>query len=196
METAALLRRARAREPEAVAELFRRALPHVREMARARLRAGNPLRAALDSEDLLQEALLRAWRALDQAAFDGFAPFAAWLARIVEHTLHDAARAEARLKRGAGRKLSADEAVFLSSVPALQPTPSEVQMGAELAERALAALAAMDERSREAILLRRNLGCSFAEITRRLGLAGEAQARTLLSRALAELARRLDEPQA
>jgi RNA polymerase sigma-70 factor (ECF subfamily) len=196
METAALLRRARAREPEAVAELFRRALPHVREMARARLGPRNALRASLDSEDLLQEALLRAWRALDQAAFDGFAAFAGWLARIVENTLHDAARAEARLKRGADRRLSADEAVFLSQVPTMDPTPSQVRMGAELAERALAALAAMDERQREAILLRRNLGCSFAEIAARLGLAGVAQARTLLSRALAELARRLDEPRA
>jgi DNA-directed RNA polymerase specialized sigma24 family protein len=61
-----------------------------------------------------------------------------------------------------------------------------------MAERYFQALHELDERQREVILLRRNAGCSFAEIAAELDLHGEAQARTLLSRALAALARQMD----
>src|SRR5262249_29152969 len=160
------LRRARAGDQDAAAELFRRILPQAREVARARLGPRNPVRAAMDSEDVLQAALLRAWRAFGEAEARTPAEFVAWLARIVENTIRDGARAEGREKRDAARRAAPDasESALLSSIPARGATPSEVLMGAELAERYFSALHELPERSREAILLRRHQGASFVEI--------------------------------
>jgi RNA polymerase sigma factor (sigma-70 family) len=148
----------------------------------------------MDSEDVMQEALLRAYVGLGRLRVANSAQFIAWMAKIVERTILDFVRSEGRRKRGRDRRLldgsTAD--VLVERVPTKGPTPTQVAMGKELAERYFTALESLEHRHREAILMRRHAGMSFSEIAEFLDVGSEAQARMLLSRALAKLARLMD----
>ncbi len=73
-----------------------------------------------DSEDLVQETFLRAWRA--RASFQGRSTFRAWLYRIATNACLDA------LARRPERVLSSSSA-YPSEVPWLQPYPDELLEG-------------------------------------------------------------------
>lgn len=190
-----LLRRFREGDESAASQLLGRYLPRVREMVRARLRPGDHVRRAMQSEDILQEALLEVYANLPSLEVQREGEFVAFMARVVANTVVDAARHGKRLKRDVRREQSPDSVrEVLAAIPASSPTPSEVSMGQEALERMLQALHELGEtepRFQGIIILRRFGELSYEDIAAEMDLGGAAQARTLLSRALAALARRM-----
>src|SRR6476469_9712707 len=76
--------------------------PYLRVLARAGL---DPrLRGKLDPSDVVQEALVRALRAIDQFRGTTDAELAAWLRQILVRVMAGTARGFARRKRDAGRE--------------------------------------------------------------------------------------------
>jgi RNA polymerase sigma-70 factor (ECF subfamily) len=188
-----LLQRYRDGDPASASHLFRRHLPRALEVVRARLAGNRQLRAVLDSQDLLQVACLKAFAALEDFECTSDAQFIGWFARIVENAASDEGRALHRDKRDIAREVHGEQVTeVIRGVASGVPSPSEVAMGEELAGRFFATVAEMPENYREAIVMRRLCKASYAEIAEVLELPGEDAARALLSRALAELSRRMD----
>jgi len=73
------------------------------------------------------------------------------------------------------------------------PSPLEEVMGAETLERYEAALARLGEEERAAVVMRVDLGCSYAEIAEALGRPSPDAARMAVGRALVRLAREMRE---
>lgn len=131
-----------------------------------------------DAEDVVQEAFLHAWRALDR--FDPVQPFGAWLHRIVANGALDIVRR---------RKVrAADELNESVSMPFRDPAEAD-----ELGRKLGAALATLTERQRAVVVMHDVEGFRHAEIGDMLGIPeGTARsdlhhARAALRRALAEL---------
>src|SRR5436190_22131498 len=122
---AALVRSARRGDRAAFEELVRRTSRLV--FARLYLETGDTHQA----EDLLQETLLTAFRSLDQLTEP--AKFRAWLLRIAQNQVIDAARRDLRQKRQAGPHLA------LLGQAAQREAGDEAERG-ELREQVLAVL--------------------------------------------------------
>ena len=166
--------RARRGDAAAFEELVRR---HQRDAHRvAWLVAG----ATGEAEDAVQEALVRAWLALDR--FRPGAPFRPWLLRIVAN--------QARNRRRAG---SRREALQLRAPATASPdSPEDVTITANDRERVLAALDGLPERDRLVLACRYLLELSEAETAAVLDCpAGTVKSRT--ARAMDRLRGVLDE---
>ena len=131
-----------------------------------------------DAEDVVQEAFLHAWRALDR--FDPVQPFGAWLHRIVANAALDVVRR---------RKVrAADELNESVAMPFRDPAEAD-----ELGTKLRAALATLTDRQRAVVVMHDVEGFRHAEIGDMLGIPeGTARsdlhhARAALRRALAEL---------
>lgn len=188
--TRTLILRAQARDPVAAEELFGR----YRERLRAALRrlVRGRYAAFADSEDAVQDALLKALSKLDHFEYRGEGSFLAWLLRCAENEVLQRLRSLAAQKRDVERL----HALGQSRVPepaAGIASPSQVAGANELEERVRAGLEALPEREREVIFLRRYLALENEEIRVELGLPTEGAVRALLSRAQARLARWLEE---
>src|SRR5262245_59971238 len=103
--TIELVRRAQAGERAAGEELFVRYRERVLVIARVRL--GAKLRGTLESNDILQEALLEAVRGLERFQMDDESSLIRWLARLVEHRITARASYQTAAKR-AGPVVSLD----------------------------------------------------------------------------------------
>lgn len=119
------------------------------------------LAARVAPEDILQEALMHAWRDRDQVALDGTPRgFRLWLLAIVKNRIHDAADRELALKRGGGavRVPLAGDGALPSSAPAwtamLTTTPSRVAMLREQSAAMQAVLQSLPDDCREIVRLR------------------------------------------
>ena len=116
------------------------------------------------AEDILQEAMLRAWRSRADLEWRGLRSFRSWLLTIIDHCIRDAAQYFGAKKRGGGRPavpfstLSADSgqtshgSVFAG--PVATTTPSRIAIHAEQAAAMEAALAELPEDVREVVRLR------------------------------------------
>jgi RNA polymerase sigma-70 factor (ECF subfamily) len=133
-----LLARVGNNEPEAVKEMVSRKLPRLLALA-SRL-----LGDAEEARDVAQESFLRLWK--HAAGWrTGQARFDTWLHRVVLNLCYD------RLRSRKGVPLLEDD--FLAEVPDSAPLPEEqLQTQAQHAQMA-AALAALPDRQREAIVL-------------------------------------------
>ncbi|MEV5745346.1 RNA polymerase subunit sigma-70 [Microbispora rosea] len=157
-----------------------------------------------DAEDLVQETLLRAWRARE--SFEGRSTFRAWLYRIATNACLDALSGPARAREvmaadvseGPGRPASAD-------VPWLQPYPDDlldlaapdeggpdaVAIARETVELAfLAAIQHLPPRQRAVLILRDVVGRPVAETAEALEMS-VASVKSALQRARATLRGRL-----
>ncbi len=121
--------------------------------------------------DIAQETFLRAYRALHQ--FRGDAQFYTWLYRIAVNT---AKKALLELKRNpvvyenAAAPASADEETFRPEPePTSAETPEAELAAREVAAAVQAAVAALPEDLREALLLREIEGLSYEEIAAAMG---------------------------
>jgi RNA polymerase sigma-70 factor (ECF subfamily) len=147
-----------------------------------------------EAEDLVQETLLRAWRARE--TFGGGASLRAWLYRIATNTCLDALRA------GKRRPPSASS---LSEIPWIQPYPDRlldevapredepdaVVVARETIELAyLAVIQLLPPRQRAVLIVRDVVGWSAAETAEALGMS-VAAANSALQRARATLDERL-----
>jgi RNA polymerase sigma-70 factor, ECF subfamily len=148
------------------------------------------LRSPHDAEDALQEALLRAWRALP--SFEGRSSLRSWLYRIVTNTSLDVAQSRPRRVV----PIDLDEATPDDHwhAPALEPAVEGRYLTREDFERALiAAVRLLPARQRAVLILREALGFSARETACRLGIS-VAAANSSLQRARARLDGGLDEP--
>src|SRR6185312_7308470 len=112
-------------------------------------------RSATDAEDIVQDAMLRAFR-----GYDGFRGGAVkpWLLAIVRNCWRDAAADKRRRKHeplpgDAGRELAAEG-----------PTPEVAAVRASEGRKLDAAIAALPEEFREALILREMEEMSYREI--------------------------------
>lgn len=138
------------------------------------------LRARLSAEDVLQDALLEAWR--DRASFTWKGPksFRRWLVAIVENRLRDAAAFEGADKRGGGtlpvpldaaaRAMSDGSGSSSGFIPPASTTPSRIAVYGEEKRAMLAALESLPDDLREVVRLRLFEQQSLPEIAERLGI--------------------------
>ena len=150
-----------------------------------------------DSEDLVQETFLRAWRR--RKSFQGRSSFRAWLYRIATNACLDVIERRPRTARaGEGSKPLAevpwlqpypDEA--LEAVPSADAEPETEVVARETMELAfIAAIQLLPPKQRAALILRDVLGWSAAETAALLETSVPA-ANSALQRARATMKRRL-----
>ncbi len=172
-----LLVRAQDGDEAARNELCARYLPRLRRWAHGRL----PIwaREHLDTEDLVQDTLLRSVRQLD-----GFTPsheraFCAYVCEALRNRLRDALRRAAR--RPINGALPDDE-------PASDPSPLELAVGRQTLAQYEGALERLRESDRELIVARVELGLDYREIAELLDRPSVGAVRVAISRALLRLA--------
>jgi RNA polymerase sigma-70 factor, ECF subfamily len=167
-DEAALIRQARAGDADAVETLVRR------HWEAAHRTAFLIVQDAAAAEDIAQEAMLAAVRAIDR--FDRRRPFRPWLHRIVVNRSLDCVRA-----RNRRAEVSSE----------LAPPSGAAASGAERSEDVMAALARLDPDERAVVVLRHVLGYRSSELAGVLGVPA-ATVRTRLARALQKLRSELE----
>lgn len=175
-----LLERARSGDEAALADLIVRYIPRLRQWARGRLPTG--ARDLLDTDDIVQETMVKTVRNLQTFEVSGEGAFQAYLRQALKNRLADAYRRS--------RVRPADTAIG-SSVPASDPSPLEQAVGAEAVERYERGLSRLKDKDRQAIVLRVELGYGYVAIAGMLNKSSAAAARLAVSRALARLAREM-----
>lgn len=173
--------------PDAAA-FFEEHAPRVYNLA-LRL-TGNPS----DAEDLAQDALLRALRALP--GFRAEAEASTWVFRITVNAWKNRVRAEKRRKlwqmlpldKFFGKDEEEHEEAFKADDPPLDSGLEKAETG----ERVQRALSALDEESRAVVALREIEGLSYGEIARALDIP-EGTVKSRLSRAREALRETLTE---
>lgn len=186
-ETTQLLRRAKSGSDEALNLVFERYAGRL--LAVIRLRMGPGLRDRLESRDILNGSLLKAFQHIEQfEKYDG-SSLMAWLARIAENEIRDQAEYHHRRRRDMGRAVPLD-GEFAPIAEKVRSQSSRLALKEEM-EKLARVLEGLDEAHREVILLRKLQELSFREISERLGRSPDA-CRMLLARALTELTLRMD----
>jgi RNA polymerase sigma-70 factor (ECF subfamily) len=181
---AEFVRRIRAGEPDAAAELVRRFEPLIRREVRLRLEDPR-LGRLFDSMDICQSVLASFFvrTAAGQYDLDRPEQLVKLLVTMARHKLASAARRQHRQRRDQRRVAGTDD---LAQVAASDPSPSEVVAGRELLSRFRACLS--PEERQVADLRAEGLG--WAEVAARLG--GTPQARRMqLTRAVERVTRQL-----
>lgn len=173
--------------PEAEAFFLR----HAERVYNLALRlTGNPS----DAEDLAQDALLRALRALP--GFRAEAEASTWVFRITVNAWKNRVRAEKSRKiwqllpldKFFGKDEDDHEEAFKSDDPPLDSDLEKTETG----ERVQKALLSLDEESRAVVVLREIEGFSYEQIAHSLGVP-EGTVKSRLSRARESLRERLKE---
>jgi RNA polymerase sigma factor (sigma-70 family) len=172
-----LLVKAQSGDGEALNGLLARYLPRLKRWASGRLPTG--MRTMLDTNDLVQDAVINALRNLDTLEIRSEGTLQAYLRRAVNNRIID-------LYRRAGRRPVRQEMPEDAASPAASPL--EVAIGAEAVESYERALATLSDAEQEAIVLRVELGLDFEEIATQLGKPSADAARMAVSRAIARLA--------
>jgi RNA polymerase sigma-70 factor (ECF subfamily) len=172
----ALLQRARGGDEAARNELCARYLPRLRRWAHGRLPGW--AREHLDTEDIVQDAMMQSVRRLGSFTPEHEGAFCAYVCEAVRNRLRDALRRASR--KPPGQELPADE-------PTRDPSPLEQAVGRETLARYEAALDRLRESDRELVIARVELGLEYAEIASLLRKPSPAAARVATSRALLRL---------
>jgi RNA polymerase sigma-70 factor (ECF subfamily) len=157
------VRRIRAGDADAAAELVRRFEPLVRR--EIRLRFADPrLRRAFDSADVCQSVLASFFvrAAAGQYDLDDPGRLAALLVRMARNKMATAARAQTNQRRDVRRAAGGDA---LDAEPGGGPSPSRVVAGRELLDRFRALLSPADRELAEL----RAAGLGWAEVAARVG---------------------------
>jgi RNA polymerase sigma-70 factor (ECF subfamily) len=184
--TILLLREARSGKREALDGLFERYLPRVRRIVALRL--GFRLRDLATYEDLVQEALLRAFEKLDTFREMGEGTFRNWIATCVATAVNLHFKKEGARKRGGGKVVGLDrfpsESLSAAVLKDEGPGPSTVAEARDLEERVEEALLSLKGHQREVIVLRHLCEMNSEEIARAMGFGSAATVRKVLSRAM------------
>lgn len=182
----ALLTRARAGDPAALAALFE--LHRVVLEARVRRFLPRAVQRRVSVSDVVQETRLLAFERT--AAFEprNDGAYRAWLLRIAELKAREALRAHAGTsKRAVGREVTQGDAAPAPEGTARDPSPSGAAMRAEARALVLGALAQLLPDHREVLRLARLESLPIREVAERMGRSVEA-VKKLYGRALASFA--------
>ena len=173
----ALLGRAQAGDAEALEELLRRYLPKLKKWIRGRL--PSYCRRLSDTDDLVQDTIVRVVGALPGIAITHDAGLQAYLRQAVWNRL----REEIRRTRAQRAPEELDE-----SAPASDPSPLEQAVGAEMLARYEAALERLSDDERSAVVGRLEFNYSYPELAMMLDRRTPDAVRKLVERALPRLA--------
>ena len=173
---------ARGNETRETQEVFSRYLPLLHRTAHRYL--GN----AADAEDAVQDALLSAYKHLDQ--FRGQAQLSTWLVAIVSNCARMQLRRRPRQFHVSLDEQFGDEEVYSLSERLVDggPSPEDVCQKAELRERLLQVAEELSPKLRRAFQLCDLDGLTVKEVSHTLGLA-EGTVKAQISRARAKLTR-------
>jgi len=178
--TVELLTRVRAGDSGALETLFQRSLPPLRRWARGRLPIS--ARGALDTQDLVQDTLLKALRRLDRFESRHEGAFQAYLRQAVLNRITDEVRRVARHPA----------ATLEDTHPSDAASPLDIAIGRQGVARYEAALQQLRPADREAIIGRLELQHDYEELAVILGKPNANAARVAVTRALARLLEHLD----
>jgi len=180
-----LVERAKAGDSDALNHLFARFLPSLRRWASGRLPRWT--RDLMDTDDLVQETVVRAVKRIDRFESRHEGALQAYLRQAVVNRIRDEVRR-------ARRAPPADLLDTNAADPAASPL--EEAIGAEAMERYEAALGRLRPEEREAIVTRVEMDGSYQQVAKALGKPSADAARMAVSRALLRLAREMSRDRA
>ena len=170
MDDAELVASARAGDPDAFATLVGRYETRIVRLVRGMVPES-------DTEDVTQEAFLKAYRKLGN--FDGRSSFYTWLFRIAANTAMDWRKKERHRRHAPLPEGPEGE----DRVPSSDAGPESAVMRRELAARIDAAIEALPDKYHEILVLREIEGLSYEEISERLGMSkGTVESRLFRAR--------------
>jgi len=179
--TLSLVERAHRGDEGALERLMARHLRPLKRWARGRLPSW--ARDAEDTDDLVQDALLRTFRRLEAVEIRGPGALQAYLRQAVLNHIRNELRKKARRP---------DMGDFDGSEADHGRSPLEEAIGHEAVERYEQALARLRPEEREAIIGRIEMGYSYEELADALGKPSSEAARKAAKRALVRLAREME----
>jgi RNA polymerase sigma-70 factor, ECF subfamily len=172
-----LLERVRAGDTAALNRLMDRYLPKLSRWASGRLPRW--ARDLSDTDDLVQDTLIRSVANLGHFEARGPGALQAYLRGAVLNRIRD----EIRRRRRTPPQTTLD-----SAIPAQGQSPLEAAIGAETLAKYDRALDRLEPETREAVIARIEMGCSYAEIADLMDKPSADAARMVVSRALLRLA--------
>jgi len=178
MSTLELLSMANQGDADALNAICARYLPRLRRWATGRLPADS--RALLDTEDLVQDAVIGTLQRLKGVEVGGEGALQAYFRQAVMNRIRDQIRWSRR------RHNVDDGAAILQDS---RPSPLEAAIGADILEAYEEALSLLSEEDQIVIHLRIELDYSFAEIAAATGKPSANAARMAASRAIDRLSR-------
>ena len=181
--TVELLARARAGDPEALDEVFARAIPRLKRWASGRL--PRCAREMIDTDDLVQETVVNTLKHIDVFEYRVDSALQAYLRQAVMNRIRNEIRRATR---------HAAPAALDSAAPDTGLSPLEELIGKQTVEAYDQAMAALEPEEREAIIGRVELGLSYAELAAAMGRPSADARRMAVGRALLKLARQLKVP--
>ena len=174
-----LIERARQGDRDSLERLMARHLGPLRRFVSGRLPRW--ARDLSDTDDLVQETLLRTFKRIEDIEVRGVGALTAYLRQAVMNRLRDELR-----RKGRAPAVVAIEGDGLELVA--EGSPLEEAMGREAFERYQAALMRLRPEEREAIIARVEMDYSYAELAEILGKPTPDAARKTAQRALVRLA--------
>jgi RNA polymerase sigma-70 factor (ECF subfamily) len=139
---------------------------------------------AQDAEDVVQEALLKAYRNIDR--FEERSNLSSWLHRIAANCAYDLLRTRSRREPSFDALATEDGEAPAQRIPADDPPPDRLVFSGEVRRRVKVAMARMSAVERSAFTLRHLQGMSIEEIGRALDL-DEGAAKHSVFRAVRKL---------
>jgi RNA polymerase sigma-70 factor (ECF subfamily) len=181
LATSELLKLAKGGDARARDALLERYLPRLGRWASGRL----PLhaRSLLDTQDLVQETLIRVLEGLDRIEVRGPGGFQAYVRQAVLNRIRDQVRWAARRPGPDG---------VPEEIRDTAPSPLEHAIGADVLARYERALEGLDPDERQLLHLRIELDFDYQEIAAMTGRPSRDAARMAIQRALARLAEEMD----
>jgi len=186
-----LFRRMNGGDEDALRTLLEAHEPNMLARIRRQLHPG--LNSKIDPEDVLQEAYLVVYRRAPSFAGRRDGSFTLWLTRIVDFKLREAMRSyldvsrrDVRRERGRGARPNT------SRFRAVEPSPSQVAMGEELADQAKRALERLPDDYRSVLRLAQVEGTDLREVASGMGRSYDAT-KKLYGRAIKRFRFLLDE---
>jgi RNA polymerase sigma factor (sigma-70 family) len=179
--TVDLVRRAKTGDRDALDRLFARHLPALCRWASGRLPRST--RDLMNTDDLVQETVIRALKRIDSFEPRHEGALQAYLRQAILNRMRDEVRRAMRSPVAA----ELDDNQFDGAA-----SPLDEAIGREAVDRYETALARVRAEEREAIVARVEMDCSFEEVAQALGKPSADAARMAVSRALLRLAQEMD----
>lgn len=175
-----LLQRARVGDREALERLIARYLPRLQRWATGRLPRW--ARDLADTQDLVQETVVRTFNRIEAFNPEGEGALQAYLRQALLNRIRDEIRRARRHPSAGGL---GDEHVDPAA------SPLEEAIGQEALERYETALSRLRPEDREVIVARVEMGCRLEEVALALGKPTANAARVAVDRALVRLAQEM-----